>query len=112
MNTYSTLREQWEFVKPVWRIMLVTLIAQLAGGVALIVIGKYGHPLVDFWFGGAVSTFPGFILGTVWHGYSAKEEIKNNLLAIGFIGILALMLTLAAFFVPLEQFSLSMQGIF
>jgi len=111
MKTHYTLKEQWEFVKPIWRIMLAVLLVQLVAGLTSIVIGRYEHPFLDFWFGGAVSTFPGFILGLLWQTYSSKETIKNNLLAIGFIGSLCLIVTSAAFFMPLEQFSLALQRI-
>jgi hypothetical protein len=43
MKTYYSLREQWEFIKPIWRILLVTLLAQLAGGFASIIIANYDH---------------------------------------------------------------------
>jgi len=102
-----TLKEQWEFIKPIWRILLVASLAQLIGGFTAIFIGKYGHFIIDFWFGTAISTFPGFILGLLWH--SSKKQIKDNLLAIGFIGFLSLTLTLSAFFMPLENFASSLQ---
>ncbi len=107
MKTYYSLKEQWEFVKPIWRVLLIALLAQLAGGLALIIIAKYEHVFLDFWFGGAISTFPGFILGLLWQVSSSNETIKNNLLVIVFVGVLCFSLTLGAFFIPLEQFSVA-----
>ena len=110
MKTYYSLREQWEWVKPIWRILLVVLIAQLFGGFVSIILAKYEHLFLDFWFGGAVSTLVGFVLGVLWQAYANRETIKDNFLVIAFIGVLSLALTLSAFFMPLEQF-LAGQGL-
>ncbi len=105
MKTSYTLEEQLELIKSVWRIILAASLIQLIGGFSAIFISKYGSFFVDLWFGGAVSSFPGFILGLLWH--SSKKAIKDNLLVIGFLGFLSLMLTLSVFFMPLEEMALS-----
>ncbi len=82
---------------------------QLAGGLVFLSIGKYGHPFLDFWFGGAASTFPGFIMGTLWHISATKNGIRDNLFAFSFIGLMCLLLTVFAFIFPLEEMALQMQ---
>ena len=103
MKLIITPKEQWEHIKPIWRILLAAIVVQLAGGVISIISSKYGHPFIDFWYGGAISTFPGFIIGSFWHHHSSPEKLKYHKFAFFFIGAICLCLMIFAFFMPLEQ---------
>ncbi|MEN8170835.1 MAG: hypothetical protein ABFS08_11490 [Pseudomonadota bacterium] len=103
MKFYYSPKEQWEIIKPIWRIMVVIIIFQIVFGALAIAIGHYGNPFIDFWFGGAVSTLPGFIVGAIWHNHFVTEHLKNNLFALLFIGSISLFLTIFAYIFPLEE---------
>ncbi|MES9880129.1 MAG: hypothetical protein ABW185_04530 [Sedimenticola sp.] len=103
MKLYISPKQQLEIIKPIWRILLAAFVVQLAGGIVGIVNSKYNLPFIDFWYGGAISTFPGFIIGALWHQLSSADEISDNKLAFLFIGAICLCLTVSALFMPLEQ---------
>lgn len=109
MKLIITPKEQWMLIKPIWRILLATAVIQIAGGIIGIISSKYGHPFVDFWYGGAISTFPGFVIGSIWHHYTSPEKLINNKLTFLFIGAICLCLMISAFFMPLEQFATQMK---
>jgi len=62
----NIFKKQWEFIRPIWKILVVILIVQIIGGA----IGKasniYSDLFMSIWIGGAVSSFPRFLLGFVW----------------------------------------------
>lgn len=101
---YRIIKQLWEFIKPVWRMLLIIAITQLMSGFILVFNPKYGHIFVDFWFGAALSGFPGFIFGFLWQLYANKEVIKDNLLAVIFVGFLSIGTTLMSLVIPLEDF--------
>ncbi|MFT5426814.1 MAG: hypothetical protein ACI9ZT_001760 [Gammaproteobacteria bacterium] len=52
--------------KAIWRVGLACVVAQLIGGIIGILLGLYGSLFFNFWFGGAIATLPGMILGVAW----------------------------------------------
>ena len=110
MRLIITPREQFELVKPIWRVLLVTFIVQITGATLSLVNSPYGHPFLDFWYGGVLSTFPGFLLGSLWHQYTAPSKLQNHKFAFYFIGFICLCLLLAGIFFPLEHMSAQMRG--
>jgi len=98
-----TLTEQWELIKPIWRILLATMIFQIIGGIVGLSYPLYGMLLIDLWFGSAVSTAPGFLIGVVWQSINSPKIIRQNLLIVAIMGIMCVVLTISAFFMPLEQ---------
>jgi F0F1-type ATP synthase assembly protein I len=103
MKLIYTPREQWELIKPIWRVLLLAFVVQLCGGIAGVLMMKFGHPFIDFWYGGAMATFPGFILGALWSHFADAQSLKSNIFAIAFVGAICISLTIAAFLMPLEE---------
>lgn len=103
-----TLTDKWNFIKPIWRIFLLVGIMQVAGGVAGIVVAKYGNTMVDLWYGGVLATVPGFLMGLIWHKLSKQADTQNDLLPIVFTGFLCVMLTAGVFFIPLEKMAMEL----
>ena len=110
MKFIITPREHWNLAKPIWRILLLALAIQLIGGAISLLNSPYGHPFLDFWYGGALSTFPGFLIGTIWHQYAAPSKISNHKFAFCFFGPICFCLLLAVIFFPLEQAAYQMKG--
>jgi len=107
MNTLIS-KEKWEFIKPVWRIPLAIMIIQVIGGIVGISQNFYGVLMIDYWFGGAVSAVPGFIVGLVWQYTNSPKAIYENQLLVAFFGIICVIITISAFIVPLEKMSSNM----
>lgn len=103
-----TLNDQWNFIKPIWRILVILGVMQIAGGVTGVVVGKYGNIMVDLWYGGVLTTIPGFLLGLIWHKLSKRADSRNDLLPIVFTGFLCVMLTAGVFFIPLEKMAMEL----
>ncbi len=97
-----TLNEHFETMKPIWRIPLMLIAFQLAGGVIALSKSYYGDPVIDFWYGAATSTFPGFIIGTLWHNFASTDKLQDHKPPFIFIAVISLLLTLSTFFIPLD----------
>lgn len=103
-----TFTDQWNLIKPIWRIFVLVLIMQIAGGITGIIVGEYDNTIVDLWYGGVLATIPGFLLGLVWHKLSKDSDSKSDLLPILFISFLCVMITVAVFFMPLEKMAMDL----
>ena len=103
---YRLAKEVWGIlVKPIWQILLITFVIQLASGFALVFNPRYGHLFADFWFGAAISSFPGFAIGLLWQLYANKEVVKNNLFVVVFFVFFSIGTTLMPLVMPLDKFS-------
>ena len=103
MKLVFTLKDQWNLVKPIWRVLLLILIVQIISGVISLLSSPYNNAFVDFWYGGAISTLLGFLFGAIWHQYSSSSKLQNHKFAICFIGLICASIMLAAIFFPLEH---------
>ena len=108
----NIFKKQWEFIRPIWKILVVILIVQIIGGA----IGKasniYSDLFMSIWIGGAVSSFPGFLLGFVWQFNTDRASFKNRdtLYITLVIDVMALVMTAIALFFPVEQFTSLIKG--
>jgi len=94
----------WEDLKPV-RPLVVTLIAtQLAGCLIGFWLHRYSTFAANLWAGGALATFPGFLLGLLIQLRISTAAISDNKVMVRRIGLIALLLTLLVFVFPLEKF--------
>lgn len=81
----------------VWRIVVVLIAFQLAGGFIGVAYGYHHFAFMNMWAGGALATLPGFILGAAWH-FSGPAERRARLKMAGFLGFLAAAMFLMAVF--------------
>ena len=78
---YMSFEEQWQWVKPVWRVLLAIVVAQLIGMGLGLQRNITGHPFFNLWYGGAYASPIGFALGLLWHvravpnGFAANRSI-------------------------------------
>ncbi len=87
-----TLNDQWQLIKPVWRVLVAVGVFQIIGGVIGLSTATYGFPFIDFWYGGAVATFPGFVFGVLWHMAKSEGTLQDYSLAIAFLGLISVCL--------------------
>lgn len=91
-----SLAEQWALIKPVWRILLVVVLVQLAGSAFAAFYHLTGELFFDLWYGGVVVTPIGFVLGLGWHLTSVKNGFAKYKQIILFLGLLSLLLPMFA----------------
>jgi hypothetical protein len=70
--------EQWQWVKPVWRVLLVILVAQLIGMALGLQRNITGQPFFNLWYGAAYATPIGFALGLLWHAKAVPNGLAAN----------------------------------
>jgi len=91
-----SLSEQWQLIKPVWRILLMVVLVQLAGSVFAAFNRLTGELFFDIWYGGVVITPVGFVLGLGWHLTAVKNGFSLHKPIILFLGLLSLLLPMFA----------------
>ena len=101
----NSLFELWNFIKPIWRIVIATIVLQVLGAVLALIKSPYGVPFFDFWFGIVVSAAPGFIAGLAWQYFNSYETLRKNITAVLFVGACCILTSVAALLWPLEEFA-------
>ena len=91
-----SLSEQWQLIKPVWRILLMVVLVQVVGSVIAAFNRQTGELFFDIWYGGVVVTPIGFVLGLGWHLTSVKNGFTQYKQVILFLGLLSLLLPMFA----------------
>jgi len=97
-NGQVSLSGQWRLVKPVWRVCLGVLVAQLIGMGIGLVAKPIGHAFIDIWYGAAYATPIGFIGGTIWQAVAARGSLEQNRLVILFLAVLCFLLPIFGYF--------------
>jgi hypothetical protein len=62
-------------VRSTWRILLLIAAIQLAAGAASLYLGVFPVAFISFWFGGAIVSFPAFLVGFYWQYFSARPSL-------------------------------------
>ena len=119
MNYISSLRaafiklqEPGEFLAQIagaWRILAVTALVQVVTGVISLKLHLFSLPFNAFWFGGAVSSFPAFLLGLCWHNSASTDETRDCQAIVALYWLLAPIMTLIAW--PMAAVQDMVQGV-
>lgn len=80
-----------------WRVIVVVIACQFAGGFIGIAYGFHHSAFMNFWVGGAVGTAPGFVLGAIWH-LSRTADRNEAIPSVTLMGLMAAALFSAAVF--------------
>lgn len=86
----SSLQKQLDWIKPVWRVLVVILILQLFGMAIGIQANLTGELFLNLWYGGAYATPVGFILGLVWHAIAVPNGLYDNRFMLLLLGAMSL----------------------
>jgi len=97
-NGHLSLSDQWRLIKPVWRVCIAILVAQLIGMGVGLVMRPVGHVFLDLWYGGAYATPLGFVAGIAWQTASVAGSLAQNRLVILFLAVLCVLLPLFGYF--------------
>ena len=91
----------WKDLEPVRALSVVVAVAQFVGAVASLAIGHYSGWFENLWFGGAVASFPGFLIGLPIQHRLKPASLAENRVMVRRMGLISAVLSLAAFLVPL-----------
>jgi hypothetical protein len=102
MDTSSGLKLEysWEDLRPVHPLFITTLIAQALGAALSLYMLGLANWFDTAWQGGALATFPGFLLGLAVQSHLRPGSISENRSIVLFMGLIALGLLAVALFMP------------
>src|SRR5687768_9703435 len=88
----------WADLKPL-RVLMITLVTfQLLGmAIGLLAPPPFPEAFDSAWFGGAVATFPGFLLGVAIQARVSPGSLSENEPMVWRLGLIAAFLTAIAF---------------
>lgn len=94
----------WEDMRPV-RPLIVTVVAvQILGAIAGLVASVFPSWFANLWGGAALVTFPGYLLGLLIQRQVNVERIREHIVMVRRMGLIALALTGSTFVFPLDKF--------
>lgn len=77
-------------LRPIWRIIVAIVLAQLVGGGVGLCIHFHHFPFYNLWYGAALSMPVGFFIGLVWYLRHRPLRMPVPTTLIGFIGFLVM----------------------
>ena len=90
----------WEDLQPIRLLMIVVLAFQVAGSVLGLWVGHFSEVFWNLWAGGAIATFPGFLVGFIAQRLTDPSSISGNRVMVRRAGLLALLLSLSVLVIP------------
>jgi len=94
------LNYSWEDLRPVHPLFITVLIAQFAGAAASLVLHGVASWYETAWIGGALTTFPGYLIGLLVQRTARPGSIVLHRSMVIFIGVIALFLFVVALTFP------------
>jgi hypothetical protein len=90
----------WADLQPVGVLVVTVVAAQAAGGALGLAFAPHSEWFFRLWFGGAVATFPAFVVGSFIQSRMRPGSIAGNLVMVRRLGLIAAILSLVAVFMP------------
>jgi len=94
------LSYSWEELRPVRPLFVTVLIAQAIGAAANLFLQGLVNWHDTAWLGGALATFPGFVIGLLVQGHTRPGSIASHRSMVALMGVIALFLFIAALTFP------------
>jgi hypothetical protein len=94
----------WADLQPVRALAITVLAAQVVGGAIGVVFAHQASWFLKLWFGGALATFPAFLVGLAIQSRLRPGSIGENKVMVRRMGLIALVLSLVAIFMPYLAF--------
>lgn len=91
---------QGEF-QPLRALSVVIAAAQCVGVGVSLLVGHYPSWFENLWFGGALATFPGYLIGLAVQRHLKPNSLIVSRALVRRMGLVSAVLSLAAFVVPL-----------
>lgn len=96
----------WADVQPIRALALIVLGAQLIGGVTGFLFPRFPDWFDSLWFGIAIATFPGFVLGFVVQIILRPASISENRVMVRRFALVALVFSAFALAMPILGFGI------
>ena len=90
----------WADLQPVRALAIVVFGAQIGGAVIGVLFAHQPTLLRSIWFGAAIATFPAFLAGLAIQSRWRAGSLAQNRVMVWRLGLVALVLTVAAIFMP------------
>ena len=90
----------WKDLQPVRPLFLTLLAAQIIGSVICLLLAPLPQLLDNLWMGGALCTFPGYLLGLLVQLRIRPGSIEENKVMVQRMGLITFALTIAAIVLP------------
>ena len=97
-------QNSWEDLQPVRPLFVTSLVVQSLGAVLGLWFAVFPSWLVNIWAGGALATLPGFLVGLALQAHLRPGSIGENHVMVQRMGLVALVLSLSVFVLPLDEF--------
>jgi hypothetical protein len=94
----------WEDLQAIRPLMVTSLVVQLLGAALGLWLAALPSRFMNIWTGGALATFPGFLMGMAIQVYLRPGSIGENHVMVRRRGFIALLLSLSVFELPLDKF--------
>jgi hypothetical protein len=94
----------WADLQPVRALAVTVVAAQFAGAVAGFLFPRFAHWFESLWFGGALATFPAFLLGLVVQATVKPGSLSANVVMVRRLGLVAALLSGFAVAMPIFGF--------
>jgi len=91
----------WNDLGPVRPLFVAVLIAQVLGAALGLWIARFPFWFDNLWAGGALASFPGFLLGLPIQMHLRPGSLTENRVMVRRMGLIALLLSAAVFVFPL-----------
>ena len=94
----------WSDLKPIKPLAISVVVGQIAGAALGFYVAKYPSAFANIWAGGALATFPAFLLGLLVQLRVNRSALADHRVMVRRFGMIALLLFLAVFVMPLGRF--------
>jgi hypothetical protein len=92
----------WADLQPIRLLVIVVISFQVAGSVVGLWVAHFSEWFSDLWAGGAIATFPGFLLGFIAQRLRDPSSISGNRVMVRRLGLIALVISLSVLVMPLR----------
>ena len=93
----------WNDLKVVRPLAVTVLAGQLIGAGLGVLVAAYASLFANLWAGAAIATFPCFLLGLFIQHQRNPDALRENRTMVRRLGLIALVLSLAVFIMPLGR---------
>ena len=94
----------WSDLRPVRALAVVVFGAQMLGATLGLLLPRFPHWFESMWFGGALVTFPAYLVGLVVQSRLKPGSLTENKVMVRRLGLIAALLTVFAVAMPLFGF--------
>ena len=90
----------WQDLQPVRPLFVTVLLAQMIGAGICLLIAPLPQWFDNLWMGGALCTFPGYLIGLPIQIRIRRRSVEENKVMVRRMGYIAFALTVAAIVLP------------